>query len=169
VVTGLVVAVVVAVVVVASAVARHADTHQSASPAPSAPARSSPTPVAGAASGVSAIDFVASRGTGRLTVLRRSWSGAGSPPPRSGSYLRLQVELRCTGGAVDYQPDYFSLFDADGQLVEVSPAGRGGLGTGTLHTGERVTGAVLFDLPRGSATLVLADELRSVTAVPVPA
>jgi len=169
VVTGLVVAVVVAVVVVASAVARHADTHQSARVPAAAPARSSPTPAAGGSAAVSAIDFEASRGTGRLTVLRRAWSDRGSPPPRSGSYLRLEVELRCTTGAVDYQPDHFSLFDEDGQLVEVTTAGRGGLGVGTLHAGERVLGTVWFDLPRGRATLVLADELRSVTAVPVPA
>jgi len=102
-------------------------------------------------------------------VRTSSWDSVGSPPPTSGSYLRVEVELFCSRGQVGFQPAYFSLFDADGQLVEGVPdaAGRDSLSVVTLSAGEQVRGTVVFDLTRQRATLVLSDDLRSVTAIAI--
>jgi hypothetical protein len=104
--------------------------------------------------------FTGAHGTGRLAVREHTWE---TGPDR----LRLSVELSCTTGTVDHGPDSFQLFDADGALVEASPAGGGpgSLDHGTLEPGELVRGEVLFDVSRQVVTLVLSDEAGSVTAL----
>ena len=117
------------------------------------------------------IQFTTSEGSGQLILLRHSWVTDGRTPPTSGSYLRVEVELICDSGAVDYDPYNFQVFDQTGQLFETAIQGAGDsmLDTGTLHPGERVRGTVAFDLPRSEATLLMSDDSnQTVTALKVP-
>ena len=50
----------------------------------------------------------------------RSWVSEGPVPPLNGSYLRVEVELVCTTGEVDYDPYLFQAFDQSGQLFEMA-------------------------------------------------
>lgn len=156
--------VLVAVVVgAASLVARYADTHI-ASPVTSV----APAP---AASRDDQIDFTSSTGSGTLIMLNRSWISGGTLSPTTGNYLRIQVELVCTSGTVDYDPYNFQAFDQGGRLFELSVEGAGDplLEIGTLQAGERVSGTLAFDMPRGDATLLMSDESdQTVTALRVP-
>jgi hypothetical protein len=165
----LAIALVAAVVGAASLVARHADTHV-ASPAISV----APVPVPDRDD---RIDFTSSTGSGKLIMISRSWiSGsvrnADTGQPSTGSYLRIEVELICTTGTVDYDPYNFQAFDQAGRLFELAIDGAGRnplLEIGTLHAGERVRGTLAFDMPRGDATLLMSDESdQTVTALRVP-
>ena len=157
--TAAVVLVVLGVVATGTAIARHADTHGAASPHSTRPLgrRASATAVPGS------IEFSTRRGTGRLVLLEHRWEPTAGPD----SHLRLRLELVCTGGDVDYAPEYFSLFDHQGHLVEPSRAGAGSgpMAFGRLGPGERVRGSVAFDVPRGEVTLVMGDDVSSVTAL----
>jgi FlaG/FlaF family flagellin (archaellin) len=152
------------VVAAASAVAHFADTHVSAPVV-------SDQPVPQISAQGDRIDFSTSEGSGQLILLRHSWVTYGQEPPASGNYLRVEVELICTSGAVDYDPYNFQVFDQTGQLFETAIEGAGDsmLETGTLHAGERVRGTVAFDMPRGEATLLMSDDSnQTVTALKVP-
>lgn len=165
-VTAAVVFVVVAVVAVASLLAHYADTHVAA-PAPVAPAQpvASPTPVD------HRVDFVTADGSGELVILDSSWSATGRERPTSGSYLRVQVELVCTDGRVDYDPYHFQAFDNRGQVFDVAAEGsnRQLLAVGMLEAGESVRGTVAFDMARSEATLLMSDGTdQTVTTIRVP-
>jgi Domain of unknown function (DUF4352) len=152
------------IVATASFVAHFADTHISAPVA-------SRQPVPQFSAQGDRIQFTTSEGSGQLILLRRSWVTEGQTPPTSGSYLRVEVELICDSGAVDYDPYNFQVFDQTGQLFETAIEGAGDsmLDTGTLHPGERVRGTVAFDLPRSEATLLMSDDSnQTVTALKVP-
>ncbi len=159
----LAIALVAAVVSAASLVAYWGDTHVAAPPrADVRPSVTSPT---------DRIDFVTEKGTGQLIMRTRSWVRAGQVPPVSGSYLRVEVELVCTSGEVDYDPYHFQAFDRSGQLFEMAVEGAGGrvLAVGTLRAGQRIRGTVAFDMPRGDATLLMSDDSEhTVTALKVP-
>jgi hypothetical protein len=154
---------VAAVVAGASLVAYWADTHPAAQPRPEArPSLTSPP---------DRIDFVSNDGTGQLIMRTRSWVSDGRVPPTSGSYLRVEVELVCTSGEVDYGPYNFQAFDRSGQLFEMTVDGTGGrvLSVGTLQAGERIRGTIAFDMPRGEVTLLMSDDSENtVTALKVP-
>jgi hypothetical protein len=154
---------VAAVVATASLVAYWGDTHVAAPPRPEVrPSLTSPT---------DRIDFVSDEGTGQLILRTRSWVNDGAEPPESGSYLRVEVELVCTSGEVDYDPYHFQAFDRSGQLFEMEKSGAAGreLGVGTLRAGERIRGTVAFDMPRGDVTLLMSDDSeKTVTALKVP-
>lgn len=159
----LVIAFVAAVVAGASLVAYWGDTHVSA-PAPTSavPVYSSPP---------DRIDFVTAKGTGQLIMRTRAWVTEGRAPPISGSYLRVEVELVCTKGEVDYDPYLFQAFDQSGRLFEMASKGAGGrvLSVGTLTAGERTRGTLAFDMPRGEVTLLMSDDSENtVTALKVP-
>jgi hypothetical protein len=156
--------VLVAVVVAgASLVAYWGDTHVAVPLAPeNRPSVTSPT---------DRIDFVSHEGTGQLIMRTRSWVSEGRVPPTTGSYLRVEVELVCTSGEVDYDPYHFQAFDRSGQLFEMARDGAAGreLGVGTLRAGERIRGTVAFDIPRGEVTLLMSDDSdNTVTALRVP-
>jgi hypothetical protein len=156
--------VLVAVVVAgASLVAYWDDAHVAAPPRLEAhPSLTSPT---------DRIDFVSDQGTGQLIMRMRSWVSDGRVPPVSGSYLRVEVELVCTSGEVDYDPYHFQAFDRSGQLFEMAVEGTAGrmLAVGTLRAGERIRGTVAFDMPRGDVTLLMSDDSEhTVTALKVP-
>jgi hypothetical protein len=154
---------VAAVVAGASLVAYWADTHTAAPPRPEThPSLTSPP---------DRIDFVSNDGTGQLIMRTRSWVSDGRVPPTSGSYLRVEVELVCTSGEVDYGPYNFQAFDRSGQLFEMTVDGTGGrvLSVGTLQAGERIRGTIAFDMPRGEVTLLMSDDSENtVTALKVP-
>jgi FlaG/FlaF family flagellin (archaellin) len=117
------------------------------------------------------IEFTTSDGSGQLILLRHSWLSSGPVPPTSGSYLRVEVELTCTAGAVDYDPYNFQVFDQTGRLFETATEGAGDamLESGTLYPGERVRGTVAFDMPHSEATLLMSDDSnQTVTALKVP-
>jgi hypothetical protein len=117
------------------------------------------------------IEFSTADGSGQLILLRHSWVAYGQVPPTSGSYLRVEVELTCDSGSVDYDPYNFQVFDQTGKLFETAIEGAGDsmLETGTLHAGERVRGTVAFDMPRSEATLLMSDDSnQTVTALKVP-
>lgn len=156
VVTVVVVLVVAAVTALGTLAAWRADT--SVSVPPPSTGRPAASPVD---SDRDTILFTGARGTGRLAVRERHWEG-GSP-----DRLRLVVELSCTTGTVDHGPDSFQLFDADGTLVEPSPAGGGpdSIDYGTLERGQQVRGDVVFDVARQDVTLVLSDDAGSVAAL----
>ena len=159
----LIIALVAAVVAGASLFAYWGDTHVSA-PArtPVAPLYSSPP---------NRIDFDTAEGSGQLIMRARSWVSDGAVPPLYGNYLRVEVELVCTAGEVDYDPYLFQAFDQSGQLFEMAAAGTGGrvLAVGTLAPGERIRGTIAFDMPRGEVTLLLSDDSdNTVTALRVP-
>ena len=161
----LVLAFVAAVVAGASLVAYWNDTHV----AVSAPTRTSALPVY--SSPPDRIDFVTAKGTGQLIMRTRSWVSEAPVPPTSGSYLRVEVELVCTKGEVDYDPYLFQAFDQSGQLFEMAMGGTGGqvLPVGTLSAGQRISGTIAFDMPRGEATLLMSDDSENtVTALRVP-
>lgn len=161
----LAIAVVALVVAVASLIAHRADTLVSPSARPPAP---SPPSVS---VGDDRIDFISADGTGQLVLLERSWVTDGAVPPLSGSYLRVEVELICTTGRVDYDPYHFQAFDQTGHLFEMVVEGTGGqvLDVGTLSAGERVRGVIAFDMPRGDTTLIMSDDSeQTVTALRVP-
>jgi hypothetical protein len=160
---------VAAVVGAASLVARYADTHIAA-PIPTA--AQVPLP-----NRDDQIDFTSSTGSGKLIMISRSWiSGSALDPktgqPSTGSYLRVEVELICASGTVDYDPYNFQAFDQGGRLFELAVEGAGRsplLESGTLHAGERVRGTLAFDMPHGEATLLMSDESdQTVTALRVP-
>jgi Domain of unknown function (DUF4352) len=117
------------------------------------------------------IEFTTSEGSGQLILLRHSWLSSGQVPPTSGSYLRIEVELTCTAGAVDYDPFNFQVFDQTGRLFETALEGAGAamLESGTLYPGERVRGTIAFDMPHSEATLLMSDDSNhTVTALKVP-
>ena len=119
------------------------------------------------------IEFTTSDGSGQLVLLRHSWLSTGQVPvpPTSGSYLRVEVELTCTAGSVDYDPYNFQVFDQTGRLFETALEGAGVamLDTGTLQAGERVRGTIAFDMPHSEATLLMSDDSnQTVTALKVP-
>ena len=154
---------VAAVVAGASLAAYWADTHVAAGP------RAEPRPSVTAPT--DRIDFVSDKGTGQLIMRTRSWLSSGQIPPVSGSYLRVEVELVCTSGEVDYDPYHFQAFDRSGQLFEMAVEGTDGrpLGVGTLRAGDRTRGTVAFDIPRGDVTLLMSDDSEhTVTALKVP-
>jgi hypothetical protein len=160
----LVIALVAVVVAVASLVAHRADTLVSPTP---------PPPVSPPSVSVSEdrIDFISADGTGQLVLLGRSWVTDGPVPPTSGSYLRVEVELICITGQVDYDPYHFQAFDQAGHVFEMAAEGTDGrvLDVGTLGAGERVRGVIAFDMPRGDTTLIMSDDSdQTVTALRVP-
>jgi FlaG/FlaF family flagellin (archaellin) len=164
VITVAVIFVVAVVVAAASLVAHFADTQvttpvSSGQPIPQIPAQGD------------RIEFTTSDGSGQLILLRHSWVTSGRVPPSSGNYLRVEVELSCTAGAVDYDPFNFQVFDQTGRLFETAIEGAGDsmLETGTLHPGERVRGTIAFDMPHSEATLLMSDDSnQTVTALKVP-
>ena len=164
VITVAVIFVVAVVVAAASLVAHFADTQVTAPvsskrPIPQIPAQGD------------RIEFATSDGSGQLILLRHSWVTSGQVPPASGRYLRVEVELTCTTGAVDYDPYNFQVFDQTGRLFETAIEGAGDsmLETGTLHPGERVRGTIAFDMPQSEATLLMSDDSnQTVTALKVP-
>ena len=120
--------VVAAVVAAASLVAHLADTQVRAPVA-------STQPVPQTTTQGDRIEFTTSEGSGQLVLLRHSWLTTGQVPPASGSYLRVEVELTCTAGSVDYDPYNFQVFDQTGRLFETAIEGAGDamLETGTLR------------------------------------
>jgi Domain of unknown function (DUF4352) len=159
----LVIAFVAVVVTGASLFAYWGDTHISAPPRT--------PPVSVYSSPPDRIDFVTTKGSGQLIMRTRSWVSEGSVPPIYGSYLRVEVELICDEGEVDYDPYLFQAFDRSGQLFEMAAEGTGGpvLSVGTLAPGESVRGTIAFDMPRGEVTLLMSDDTeRTVTALRVP-
>jgi hypothetical protein len=164
VITVAVIFVVAVVVAAASLVAHFADTQATApvssgQPIPQIPAQGD------------RIEFTTSDGSGQLILLRHSWVTNGQVPPSSGNYLRIEVELSCTAGAVDYDPYNFQVFDQTGRLFETAIEGAGDsmLETGTLHPGQRVRGTIAFDMPHSEATLLMSDDSnQTVTALKVP-
>jgi len=117
------------------------------------------------------IDFISNDGTGQLIMLTRSWVREGRVPPSTGTYLRVEVELICATGQVDYDPYNFQAFDQSGRLFEMAVEGTAGrvLAVGTLRAGERTRGVIAFDMPRGEATLMMSDDAdQTVTALKVP-
>jgi FlaG/FlaF family flagellin (archaellin) len=155
---------VAAVVAVASLVASFGDA-QVRAPAPS----NQPVPQTTAQG--DRIEFTTSDGSGQLVLLSHSWLSTGPVPPTSGSYLRVEVELTCTAGSVDYDPYNFQVFDQTGRLFETAIEGAGDamLDAGTLHAGGRVRGTIAFDMPHSEATLLMSDDSnQTVTALKVP-
>jgi len=164
VITAAVIFLVAAVVATASYVAHVADTHVSA------PAVSK-QPVPQVSAQGDRIEFNTTDGTGQLILVRHSWVGYGQVPPSSGSYLRIDVELICVSGSVDYDLYNFQVFDQTGRLFEtvIEGAGDSMLETGTLRPGERIRGTIAFDMPRSEATLLMSDNSnQTVTALKVP-
>lgn len=160
----LVIAFVAAVVAGASVVAYWGDTHVAAPTRPpvAPPAYTSPA---------DRIDFDSSEGSGQLIMRTRTWVSDAQVPPASGQYLRLELELVCTEGEVDYDPYLFQAFDQSGQLFEMAVDGAGGrlLSVGTLSAGQHVRGTIAFDIPRGEVTLLMSDDSdNTVTALRVP-
>jgi hypothetical protein len=157
--------VVVAVVVLGASLSAHyADTHI----AVPSPVASQPLPPV--SSSDDRIEFTTTRGTGELILTSRTWTSVGSQPPTSGSYLRVQIELVCHTGQVDYGPYNFEAFDQTGGLYELSAEGAGEplLAVGRLHAGESVRGELAFDVPRGEITLLMNDDANNnVTALKV--
>jgi Domain of unknown function (DUF4352) len=156
--------VVAVVVAAASLVAHFADTQVSAPV-------SSRKPIPQITVQGDRIEFTTNDGSGQLILLRHSWLASGQVPPTSGSYLRVEVELICTRGAVDYDPYNFQVFDQTGRLFETAIEGAGDsmLETGTLNPGERVRGTIAFDMPHSEATLLMSDDSnQTVTALKVP-
>ena len=164
VITGAVIFMVALVVGTASYVAHIADTHVSAPVA-------SRQPVPQISAQGDRIEFTTSQGSGELILLRHSWVTYGQAPPTSGSYLRVEVELICDTGSIDYDPYNFQVFDETGRLFETAIEGAGDsmLETGTLHPGERIRGTIAFDMPHSEATLLMSDDTnQTVTALKVP-
>ena len=149
------------IVLAASLVARHTDTHI-AVPGPEAQPMLTTPPV------TDRIPFTASRGTGELVLLERTWVTTGDPSPTSGHYLLVRLELTCTTGEVDVNPYLFQVFDGEGTLFDIAPAGPSDaeLEIRRIGPGERLRGTIVFDLPRGEATLMMSDASeRPVTAL----
>ena len=156
---------VVAVVVAAASVVAHVADTQVRAP------DSARQPVPHIAAQGDRIEFTTSEGSGQLILLRHSWVSSGQVPPTSGSYLRVEIELTCTSGSVDYDPYNFQVFDQTGRLFETAIDGAGDamLETGTLYAGERVRGTIAFDMPHSEATLLMSDDSnQTVTALKVP-
>jgi hypothetical protein len=117
------------------------------------------------------IEFTTSEGSGQLILLSHTWLSSGQVPPSSGSYLRVEVELTCIAGAVDFDPYNFQVFDQTGRLFETAIDGAGDamLESGTLYPGDRVRGTIAFDMPHSEATLLMSDDSnQTVTALKVP-
>jgi hypothetical protein len=158
-----IIAFVALVVAGASLFAYWGDTHVAApTRTPTVPVYSSPA---------DRIDFDTADGKGQLIMRGRSWVDQGDVPPVNETYLRVEVELVCLEGEVDYDPYLFQAFDKSGQLYEVAAqgAGRRPLAVGTLGPGERIRGTIAFDMPRGEVTLLMSDDSENtVTALKVP-
>jgi uncharacterized protein DUF4352 len=157
----LIIAFVAMVVAGASLFAYWGDTHVAAPPrTPTVSVYSSPP---------DRIDFDTADGKGQLIMRGRSWSEESAA--QHGTYLRVEVELVCLEGEVDYDPYLFQAFDMSGQLYEIAAegAGRRPLAVGTLGPGERIRGTIAFDMPRGEVTLLMSDDSENtVTALKVP-
>jgi FlaG/FlaF family flagellin (archaellin) len=164
VITVAVILLVAVVVAAASLVAHFADTQVKAPGTPEQPVPQLTTQA-------DRIEFTTSEGSGQLVLLRHSWLSTGQVPPTSGSYLRVEVELTCTAGSVNYDPYNFQVFDQTGRLFETAIEGAGDamLEAGTLRPGGRVRGTIAFDMPHSEATLLMSDDAnQTVTALKVP-
>lgn len=129
-------------------------------------AESAPAPSIQVATATNSIDISSARGSGRLTVVSHSWRSTGRPPPAE-ARLRVEVQLVCSSGRIDYDPYFFQAFDARGRLFEVADSrGGDGLEPGSLGPGQRVRGVLFFALPRGDVTLLMTDDTaQTVTAL----
>ena len=117
------------------------------------------------------IEFTTSTGSGELILLHRTWVEDGYPVPAYGNYLQVQVEIACTAGTLDYDPDNFQAFDHNGELFDLllDEADDPILDIGTLEAGMHARGGLAFDIPRGDVTLLMSeDNDQSVTALRVP-
>ena len=160
----LVIALVATVVAGASVFAYWGDTHVAAPTRP-------PVPPPAYTSAPDRVDFDSSEGSGQLIMRTRSWVSDTQVPPVSGQYLRVEIELICTEGQVDYDPYLFQAFDQSGELFEMAVEGAGErlLSIGTLSAGQQIRGAIAFDIPRGEVTLLMSDDSdNTVTTLRVP-
>jgi hypothetical protein len=162
--TVLAVGVVAAVVVVASVLAARQDVREA-----------TPQPVVRVSStgpaGTGRIEFSTDTGTGVLEIVDHAWNSDGSDVRATGSLLTVAVRITCETGILRYGPDSFQAFDRNGDLFdpEVLPDAPTGLEFGTLSAGQRVSGTVAFDIPRGGVTLLMSDERsQTVTALKIP-
>lgn len=137
-------------------------------PASSAPPTPTPTPTSLPSSSEDSIAFTSSEGSGRLTVVSSRWSSDGAVDPASGQYLQITLKISASEGRVSYGPEYFQVFDAQGELFRTSSGGvaQRPLEAGRLSAGESVTGVIAFDMPRGTVTLLMSNALmETVTAL----
>ena len=162
--TAVAIAVVGLVVVIASVWAGHQDVQQAApSPAPSRTISASPRPT-------NQIDFTTGTGSGVLTIVSHHWA-TDSSGSEDETTLTLDVTVSCRSGTLRYGPDSFQAFDQHGQLFEASydPDSTTALELAKLSAGQKVSGTVSFEIPRGDVTLLLSDDLsRTITALKVP-
>lgn len=127
-----------------------------------------PTPTALPSSSEDSIAFTSSEGSGRLTVVSSRWSSDGAVDPASGQYLQITLKISASEGRVSYGPEYFQVFDAQGELFRTANGGvpQRPLEAGRLDAGESVTGVIAFDMPRGTVTLLMSNALmETVTAL----
>ncbi len=154
-----------AIVAVASVVAARDDARPPVSSTPpTRPASASPTPA-----GNDRIEISNPYGDGLLVLVRHTWSSTGSPAPEN-AYLDITVELRCENGQLDVEAQSFQLFDAGGDLFDVTDVDRPGapLDTTTLFPGDRIRGRITFDVPRGDVTLLFSVASEPATALKIP-
>jgi hypothetical protein len=164
-VTAVAVGVVALVVIAASLVAHHADTHIATPPDSARVVVPTPT------ERPNRIEFSTSTGSGELVLVERRWVDGGNPEPENGSYLKVEIEIDCTAGTIDYDPENFQAFDHNGDLfgLLLDEADEPVLEIGTLEAGMQARGGLAFDIPHGDVTLLMSeDNDQSVTALRVP-
>lgn len=149
------------VVVTASVLAYRADREAGRSPAVT-----STTPHVVATKDT--IDFTTRTGTGQLRIVDHTWQ-----PARGfggGEALQVQVELVARSGTIGYDPFDFQAFDETGALYDLAAEEVRGpiLQAGVLQPGDRISGLVAFAMPRGEVTLLMSDDVSSVTALKIP-
>ena len=119
------------------------------------------TPVTGGGIGQST-SFTTEGGSGKVTVTTASWTDNGILDPQPGSaYLIVDLTFEGVSGAISTGPFFTSVTDADDEtyLMSIGADLPRQLTMRTLRAGEKNTGQVAFELPKGPVTFTVRSEL----------
>jgi hypothetical protein len=89
--------------------------------------------------------------------------GAGALAPKSGEYEVASIEITGRTGSYPYSPLQFGFITPKGLLVRSTDGNSASsgfgppLGSGTVTGGQRVTGTLTFDVPKGGGGLVFTN------------
>lgn len=85
-------------------------------------------------------------------------------PPKSGSYLLLDVLWETSEGETSSNPFYFTAKDKAGRKADQNLFADNQLGSGTVMPGDKSRGFIAFDVAPGAVTVMISDPLMQEAA-----
>jgi hypothetical protein len=85
-------------------------------------------------------------------------------PPKSGSYLLLDVLWETSEGETSSNPFYFTAKDKAGRKADQNLFADNQLGSGTVVPGDKTRGFIAFDVAPGAVTVMISDPLMQEAA-----